>query len=121
MVIQRVSGSWAGGCGGIDSRVLLQVLLDAGLDNLVICHLDHRLRGKESDTENIFIRRLAGRLKLPIFEEHIERWPPKLSIESAARQASHRFFARAAKTPKALHVFLGQHAHEQIETFLLDI
>ncbi|MFY9986179.1 MAG: tRNA lysidine(34) synthetase TilS [Chthoniobacterales bacterium] len=107
--------------GGIDSRVLLQILLDAGLGNLVICHLDHRLRGIDSEREAQFIRRLASRLKLPIFQDQVEEWPAKLSLETAARQARQHFFAKAAKKFGAKHVFLGHHADDQVETFLLNL
>jgi len=107
--------------GGVDSRVLLQLLLDAGFTNLVICHLDHRLRGSDSDRENQLIRRLASRLKLPLVQEEVEGWPPKLSLETAARQARQQFFARAAKQFGANHVFLGHHADDQVETFLFNI
>ena len=54
--------------GGVDSRVLLQILLDARFTNLVICHLDHRLRGSDSERENRLIRRLAIRLKLRLVQ-----------------------------------------------------
>jgi tRNA(Ile)-lysidine synthase len=106
--------------GGIDSRVLLQIVLEAGFSQLVICHLDHGLRGIDSERESQAIRRLAGRLKLPVFQEHVEEWPAKLSLETAARQARQRFFARAAKKFGAKHVFLGHHADDQVETFLLN-
>jgi tRNA(Ile)-lysidine synthase len=107
--------------GGVDSRVLLQILLDAGFTNLVICHLDHRLRGGDSERENRLIRRLATRLKLPLVQEQVQGWPPKLSLETAARQARQQFFARAAKQFGASHVFLGHHADDQVETFLFNI
>ena len=107
--------------GGVDSRVLLQILLDTGFNNLAICHLDHRLRGVASEEENQFIRRLAGRLKLPVFEEQVDQWPPKLSLETAARHARHRFFSRAARKFATKQVFLGHHADDQVETFLLNI
>jgi tRNA(Ile)-lysidine synthase len=107
--------------GGVDSRVLLQVLLDAGFTNLVICHLDHRLRGADSEREKRLIQRLAARLKLPIFQDQIDRWPAKISLETAARQARQQFFARAAEKFNANHVFLGHHADDQVETFLLNI
>lgn len=107
--------------GGVDSRVLLQILLDAGFTNLVICHLDHRLRGSDSERENRLIRRLATRLKLPLAQEQVQGWPPKLSLETAARQARQQFFARAAKQFGASHVFLGHHADDQVETFLFNI
>jgi tRNA(Ile)-lysidine synthase len=107
--------------GGIDSRVLLQILLDAGFTKLVICHLDHRLRGIDSERESQSIRRLAGRLKLPTFQEQVRGWPAKSSLETAARQARQHFFARAAKKFGANHVFLGHHADDQVETFLLNV
>ena len=107
--------------GGVDSRVLLQILLDTGFTNLVICHLDHRLRGSDSERENQLIRRLAGRLKLPLVQEQVQGWPLKISLETAARQARQRFFARAAKQFDSNHVFLGHHADDQVETFLFNI
>jgi tRNA(Ile)-lysidine synthase len=107
--------------GGVDSRVLLQILLDTGFTNLVICHLDHRLRGQDSERENRLIRQLASRLKLPLVQEQVQEWPAKLSLETAARQARQQFFARAAKQFGASQVFLGHHADDQIETFLFNI
>jgi len=107
--------------GGVDSRVLLQILLEAGFTNLVICHLDHRLRGSDSEREIRLIRRLATRLKLPLVQEQVQVWPQKLSLETAARQARQQFFARAAKKLGASHVFLGHHADDQVETFLFNI
>ena len=107
--------------GGVDSRVLLQILVEAGFTNLVICHLDHRLRGSDSERENRLIRRLATRLKLPLVQEQVQGWPQKLSLETAARQARQQFFGRAAKKFGASHVFLGHHADDQVETFLFNI
>jgi tRNA(Ile)-lysidine synthase len=107
--------------GGVDSRVLLELLLEAGFTNLVICHLDHGLRGSESEHETKLIRRLARRLQAPIFQDQVEAWPKKLSIETAARLARQRFFARAAKKFETNHVFLGHHADDQIETFILNV
>ncbi|MBV9731491.1 MAG: tRNA lysidine(34) synthetase TilS [Verrucomicrobia bacterium] len=113
--------SLVGVSGGVDSRVLLQTLIDTGFTNLVICHLDHRLRGSDSERENRLIRRLAARLKLPLVQEQVQSWPPKISLETAARQARQQFFARAAKQFGASHVFLGHHADDQVETFLFNI
>jgi tRNA(Ile)-lysidine synthase len=107
--------------GGVDSRVLLQILLDAGFTNLVICHLDHRLRGSDSERESRLIQRLATQLKLPLVQEQVQGWPPRLSLETAARRARQHFFARAAKQFGANYVFLGHHADDQVETFLFNI
>ena len=106
--------------GGVDSRVLLQVLLDAGLANLMVCHLDHGLRG-ESRRDAEFVQRLAKRLGLPFFMERVTEWPSKLSVETAARQMRQQFFARAANKFGAAYIFLGHHADDQVETFLLNV
>jgi tRNA(Ile)-lysidine synthase len=120
-VYQKERGYLVGVSGGVDSRVLLQILLEAGFTNLVICHLDHRLRGSDSEREKRLIRQLASRLKLSLVQEQVEGWPQKLSLETAARQARQRFFARAAKQFGASHVFLGHHGDDQVETFLFNI
>jgi tRNA(Ile)-lysidine synthase len=121
-VFPKEQGYLVGVSGGVDSRVLLQILLDTGFTNLVICHLDHRLRGDDnSEQENLLIRRLASLLKLPLVQEQVQGWPPKLSLETAARQARQQFFARAAKQFGASYVFLGHHADDQVETFLFNI
>src|SRR5690348_3197127 len=45
--------------GGLDSCVLLHLLLEFGFRNLVVCHFDHRLRGSESDRDLALVRRTA--------------------------------------------------------------
>src|SRR5260221_12558397 len=60
--------------GGLDSRVLLQILLDAGFSQLVIFQLDHRLRGRESEGGSDFIGRLVRRLRLQISQEQAMEW-----------------------------------------------
>src|ERR1700722_1163289 len=47
--------------GGVDSRVLLHILPMIGFRNLVICHLNHNLRGAESLEDSKFVYRLARR------------------------------------------------------------
>jgi tRNA(Ile)-lysidine synthase len=106
--------------GGVDSRVLLQVLIFAGFTNLVVCHLDHGLRS-DSVRDAEFVRRLAKRLGLPFFTDRVAEWPPKLSVETAARRIRQEFFARAAKEFGSTSVFLGHHADDQVETFLLNV
>ncbi|MGB2350952.1 MAG: ATP-binding protein, partial [Akkermansiaceae bacterium] len=45
--------------GGRDSVALLHILLEAGYQNLVLCHLNHMLRGVESSKDAALVRRLA--------------------------------------------------------------
>jgi len=60
--------------GGRDSVALLHRLVDLGYKNLIVCHLNHQLRGRSSDADARFVeklvttynRRIAGQaLRLP--------------------------------------------------------
>lgn len=50
--------------GGRDSVALLHLLLDAGYKNLVLCHLNHSLRGHASGQDAALVRRLAKKYNL---------------------------------------------------------
>ena len=51
--------------GGRDSVALLHALLDTGADKLVLCHLNHQLRGLFSVHDAAFVRELAELHGLP--------------------------------------------------------
>jgi tRNA(Ile)-lysidine synthase len=107
--------------GGVDSRALLELLRQFGFSKLVVCHLNHNLRGSASREDAEFVERLAKRLKLPCFSKTIKAWPKNRSMETAARQARHCLFAEAAREFKTNRVFLAHHADDLVETFLFNI
>lgn len=112
--------------GGLDSMVLLNVLARLSGEQqwrLVVAHLNHALRGRESDRDEAFVRAAAARLDLPFVAKRaaVERHArqQRLSVEMAARELRHRFLARAALARGAGTVALAHHADDQVETFLL--
>jgi tRNA(Ile)-lysidine synthase len=117
----RDQTSLVGVSGGLDSRVLLELLLQFGFSNLVVCHLNHNLRGSASREDAKFVEELSERLQLPCFSRTVKAWPKNRSIETAARLARHRFFAEAAKRFQTNLIFLAHHADDQVETFLFNI
>ncbi|MGH8100867.1 MAG: tRNA lysidine(34) synthetase TilS [Chthoniobacterales bacterium] len=52
--------------GGRDSVALLDQLVDLGYRNLIVCHLNHQLRGRSSDADARFVRNLAERYRRKI-------------------------------------------------------
>ena len=52
--------------GGRDSVALLHLLLANGYEKLVLCHLNHGLRGEESDQDAQLVEKLAHDHSLPI-------------------------------------------------------
>lgn len=108
--------------GGRDSVVLLHLLLAAGHRDLIVCHLNHRLRGRESDEDAAFVRSLAEKHGLPceIGRTDVKALArkKKLSIETAAREARHAFFKRMSRKHRTNEVLLAHHADDQAETIL---
>lgn len=108
--------------GGRDSVALLHLLHDTGFTDLVLCHLNHGLRGEESDGDAAFVRRLAKKLgfKCEVETQDVAALAKKsrLSTETAAREARHAFFLRMAEKHDAWVVFLAHHAEDQAETIL---
>jgi tRNA(Ile)-lysidine synthase len=85
----------------------------------VAAHFNHGLRGKESDKDEAFVRKLAGKLGL---EFESERWTTRKkggNLEQAARDARYEFLAAIADKYQADGVLTGHTLDDQAETFLL--
>lgn len=110
----------AGVSGGADSVALLHVLLRGGYP-VEIAHLNHQLRGEESDQDEAFVRRLAQDLDVPITVKSADvasmAAAGGISLEMAARQARHAFFSEFNPSTIAL----AHHADDQVETFILKL
>lgn len=111
--------------GGADSVALLQLLVASGFRNLVVCHLDHRLRGRAATADARFVRQLAGKLglkceigRVEVAERMRERGE---SMETAARHARHDFFAQCAVKHRCRRILLAHQADDQAETALWNL
>ena len=111
--------------GGRDSVVLLDQLAHRGFKKLIICHLNHGLRGRSSDADARFVERLAVKYKIAViigFEKVGERAEKNgESIETAARNARYEFFQKVARQKRVDSIFLAHHADDQVETFLFNL
>ena len=111
--------------GGRDSVALLHWLIAAGYRRLIVCHLDHGLRGRAARADARFVRRLAEKVGLPVDFGHMDvpalAKAEKLSLETAARHARYRFFADAAGRHRCRTLLLAHHADDQVETFLFNL
>lgn len=122
---RRSSRYLVGVSGGADSVALLHLLVEAGFRNLVVCHLNHRLRGRASAADAGFVQRLSRKLGLPC-ESGVEDVARRMttaseSMETAARNARHEFFARCAEIHRCRNVVLAHHAEDQAETVLWNL
>ena len=111
--------------GGADSVALLHLLVEEGFANLIVCHLDHGLRGRASTDDAKFVKRLAATLALDFEAARVD--VAKLmaqrgeSMETAARNARHAFFAGCAVKFNCPRIILAHHADDQAETVLWNL
>lgn len=109
--------------GGADSVALARLLYELkdklGL-RLVVAHLNHQLRGEDSDADEAFVRRLAERLELEFIvrrEDVAKRAKKeKTNLEEAGRQARLEFFASLVVGGRADAVAVAHTLDDQAET-----
>ena len=114
--------------GGPDSVFLLLTLKflrqKLKLKKLVVCNLDHGIRGKESGADSLFVKKLAEDADIGFIHKTINLpagKPKGLSTEEAAREARYRFFNEAARAARADVIATGHTLDDQAETVLMRI
>jgi tRNA(Ile)-lysidine synthase len=87
---------------------------------LAAAHLNHRLRGVESDRDEAFVRQLCADMGIELVAEQAAGLQPGMAnVEERARKARYEFFGRVAERLSASYVATAHHADDQAETVLL--
>jgi len=111
--------------GGRDSVALLHWLVNLGYKKLIVCHLNHQLRGRSSDVDARFVEKIALRYQAEFELESANvrafATKQKMSVETAARDSRYSFFAKVAKRRRCHTIFLAHHADDLVETFLINL
>lgn len=111
--------------GGADSTALLDLLsrlTDYNL-RLIVTHLNHCLRGVESDADQESCLELASRYAIPFEVRRIDvkslASENRLNLEDAGRRARIEFLDEISRKYGAAAVVLAHHADDQAETVLM--
>ena len=111
--------------GGRDSVALLHWLVNLGYKKLIVCHLNHQLRGRSSLADARFVEKIArnyhAEFELESANVRALATKRKISIETAAREARYKFFAETARHRRSKTIFLAHHADDLVETFLINL
>jgi len=111
--------------GGRDSVSLLHWLVQLGYRKLIVCHLDHQLRGRSSQADARFVEKVAAEYQadFEIGLANVQALAKKqrISIETAAREARYAFFAETARRRNCRTIFVAHHADDLVETFLINL
>jgi len=120
-------GASAGGIvvavsGGPDSVALLRALVDCRTGPLVVAHVNHQLRGAESDADQQFVADLCQRLGCAVHAEQIpvaaQAQTTGDNLEGCARRARYDTLLSVARTAGCRWIATGHTADDQAETVL---
>jgi len=114
--------------GGADSVCLIHILANLQEElklKLHIAHLNHQLRGAESDTDAEYVAELSRKLGVPatIEKRDVKGYQARerLSLEEAAREVRYGFLAQVARAIGAERGAAGHTRDDQIETILMHL
>jgi tRNA(Ile)-lysidine synthase len=92
---------------------------------LHVAHLNHQLRGAESEADAQYVSNLARRLGIPatIEQRDVKGYQKheRISLEEAAREVRYTFLAQVAKAIGASRVAVGHTTDDHIETILMHL
>jgi len=110
--------------GGLDSVVLFHLLHKLNYD-VSLAHCNFKLRGKESDLDEEFIKNLnqisANQIFTIIFDTEKYAKEHKLSTQIAARELRYNWFQKLITEHKFEYVLTAHHADDNLETFLIHL
>ncbi len=114
--------------GGPDSVCLLHIMTSLkealGIE-LYAAHLNHQLRGAESESDADYVASLTHSLSIPAIIEKREvrayQAQKRISLEEAARELRYGFLAQTAKAISAGEVAIGHTRDDNIETILMHL
>lgn len=105
--------------GGADSVALLRALR-ACRANCLVAHVNHQLRGEESDGDEQFVRELCATLGIEcrVTRADVAALATSDNLESTARRVRYDFFAEVAREVNATWIATAHTADDQAETVL---
>jgi tRNA(Ile)-lysidine synthase len=114
--------------GGADSVCLLHILAKLQKElkiKLHLAHLNHQLRGTESEADAEYVAELAHQLGIPAAIEGRDvkgyQARQRLSLEEAAREVRYSFLAEVAGSIGTDRVAVGHTRDDHIETILMHL
>lgn len=110
--------------GGADSVCLMLVLKRLGY-SIEVAHCNFKLRGDESDRDELFVRNLCKTNNIPIHVIHFDTTTyaktHQIGIEMAARQLRYNYFQQLRNDIGASKICVAHHRDDSVETILMNL
>lgn len=114
--------------GGPDSMALVHILLMLAPEynfTLAVGHVNHMLRGGESDEDEQFVKTFCRRRHVPFYRTAIDvrrfRQKSGRSVEDAARHVRYDWLQKVALDIGGAKIATGHHRDDQAETVLINL
>lgn len=121
---QTVIIALSGGCDSVFLLLVLKQLSVAHRIKLRAVHINHRLRGKQSDMDEEFVKSLCAKWHVPLalYSEDVEKLSKQcgLGIEETARNLRMRIFEQEANRYSGV-VATAHTADDAVETLLFNL
>jgi tRNA(Ile)-lysidine synthase len=110
--------------GGVDSVVMCDLFFKANIP-FAIGHCNFKLRGKESEQDEEFVKALAEKYKVSFHKKSFNTTSyaekKKISIQMAARILRYEWLKRIANENGYVRIATAHHLDDSIETFFINI
>lgn len=110
--------------GGIDSVCLFHLLLNSGY-RFSVAHCNYNLRGEQSDKDEIFVKKLAQKHKIPFYTKSFktQEWMEKyqMGVQETARKLRYDWFKQLIKKHQFDNLLTAHHLSDNTETFFINI
>lgn len=110
--------------GGMDSMALAALCSLAGYD-FAIAHCNFKLRGKEADADEAFVKQTADLYQVPFYSRSFDTGTyarqNNISVQMAARDLRYAWFNEVAREHAYDHVATAHHLDDQTETFFINL
>lgn len=108
--------------GGPDSVFLLNVLVEFSRQipcKIIVAHINHGIRGKDSDDDEKFVKNLAGKFDLK-FELKRVKLAGKSALEERGREVRREFFERLRQKYNAKWILTAHTQDDNVETIVFN-
>jgi len=107
--------------GGVDSMVMLDILLRLRSElpfDLRVIHINHGIRGSESDLDQTLVEEICTQNQLPFFSEKLRGFSGNSSEESL-REARYAVFEAYLERIAGGKIATAHHLDDRMETFFM--
>ncbi|MEG0895413.1 MAG: tRNA lysidine(34) synthetase TilS, partial [Oscillospiraceae bacterium] len=124
-MINSVTDVVVGLSGGADSVMLAHFIKNRLNLNVYACHINHKLRGEESQRDMNFVRQFCcdNNIILDVYEIDVNQYAKenKLTVEQAGRQIRYNCFEETRCKYNAQKIATAHTLSDNAETFLLNV